>query len=244
MGRHATPPLLRSNIQHPKQIHIRKPPDDPGGGIGSLINLLSSLDDGTSGPSRAGATPHDGDGHMEVAGQREVGVGVAMGSESNIVGGAFCAGNGRGGTGAEESEGSCSLLSSESPPSEVFYSMKLVTGKDAVGTLSGPGTLGIDRCNGKGDEGGGVNSSGGRGGGGRAACGGGDDKRSAVQALVGALSWGKGDAGKRDAGREAGPIVSPHGGLFFFFFRAFVCWAHSLFTFLFVSEHVFLFFIL
>lgn len=35
-------------------------------------------------------------------------------------------------------------LSSESLPSEVFYSMKVVAGKDAVGTLSGPGTLGIE----------------------------------------------------------------------------------------------------
>ncbi|CAN0227865.1 unnamed protein product, partial [Scytosiphon promiscuus] len=32
-----------------------------------------------------------------------------------------------------------------SQPPEIFYSMKLVTGKDAVGTLSGPVTLGIDR---------------------------------------------------------------------------------------------------
>lgn len=36
-------------------------------------------------------------------------------------------------------------LPSEPLPSEVFYSMKVVAGKDAVGTLSGPGTLGIER---------------------------------------------------------------------------------------------------
>ncbi|CAM9742410.1 unnamed protein product, partial [Ectocarpus sp. 8 AP-2014] len=65
-------------------------------------------------------------------------------------------------TGSGEKEGAAGAIGSESsssssgggggllpprldpPPQspEIFYSMKLVTGKDAVGTLSGPGTLG------------------------------------------------------------------------------------------------------
>lgn len=111
-------------------------------------------------------------------------------------------------------------LPSESLPPAVFYSMKMVTGKDAVGTLSGPGTLGIELRGGRGGggapaaagkagkdgsadvcgtaEGGWIGSSGSGSdvcgaGGGRGIIGGsGEDRLSAVQTLVNALSWGKG----------------------------------------------------
>lgn len=93
--------------------------------------------------------------------------------------------------------GSSSGVPSEALPSEVFYSIKLMTGKDAVGTLSGPGTLGIEKHI-NGDEGGGS--------GGFSDCGssGGEEKRSAVKTLVeAALSWGRGEpAGKGVGGKD------------------------------------------
>lgn len=99
-------------------------------------------------------------------------------------------------------------LPSESLPPEVFYSMKLVTGKDAVGTLSGPGTLGIEKC-GEGGKGDGAEA------GAAAACGAGaEDKRSTVRrTLTEALSWGKGDGGGREGGVAGcdARAVSPEG---------------------------------
>ncbi|CAN0374997.1 unnamed protein product [Pylaiella littoralis] len=128
--------------------------------------------------------------------------------------------------------GGGSALGLESPPAspEIFYSMKLVTGKDAVGTLSGPGTLGIERCAvinpGEGREGGdGVDAghSGGGGGGGGSGGNGGeaafcgeamDDKRlTVVQTLVDAFSWrkgkGKGEGGGGEAAIKAGRGEGP-----------------------------------
>lgn len=125
-------------------------------------------------------------------------------------------GNIGGGVGSRGGGGGGASLPSESLPPEVFYSMKLVTGKDAVGTLSGPGTLGINPP-GRGTMGatelplGGVGRLDGDSvGGGIFAdgCGGGErdeDKRSAVQTLFKALLWGKSEAsnGKgATAGRE------------------------------------------
>lgn len=80
--------------------------------------------------------------------------------------------------------------------------MKLVTGKDAVGTLSGPGTLGIERCTAARTGEGGVNGGGGDGG---AVCGATvEDKRSAVvQTLVDVFSWGMGGEAATRAGAAA-----------------------------------------
>ncbi|CAM9474753.1 unnamed protein product, partial [Laminaria digitata] len=117
-----------------------------------------------------------------------------------------------GGDGGSAAAAGGSALLSESLPPEIFYSMKLVTGKDAVGTMSGPGTLGIERRGGKG-EGGGGGAEGGGGGG--SVCGaGGEEKRSRVQTLVDALPWGKGESGKgAGSGRDPGLASAGGGGL-------------------------------
>lgn len=139
----------------------------------------------------------DGVGRGVGAGREGVGGSVDGGSHE-----AVCAAAGAAGGSARSGGGSS--LPSESLPPEVFYSMKLVTGKDAVGTLSGPGTLGIERRV-KGEEGGVEGGGVGRSGG--AICGAsGEDKRSTVRTLVDALSWGKGDAGKGGAGTDAAPV--------------------------------------
>lgn len=118
-------------------------------------------------------------------------------------------GDGRGG--GSSSVGSSSGLPSEALPPEVFYSIKLMTGKDAVGTLSGPGTLGIEkRING--DEGGG--SGGLSDSGAVAGCGasGVEEKRSAVKTLVeAALSWGRGEAAGRGVGGKDARGASTEG---------------------------------
>lgn len=108
------------------------------------------------------------------------------------------------GAGAE-SGGTGAALSSELLPPEVFYSMKLVSGKDAVGTFSGPGTLaieprgvsttdavevgnGLDGAEGGVDnEGNGVRSESM-----------GQDMRSKVRNLVDKLSWGKGGTASKE----------------------------------------------
>lgn len=127
--------------------------------------------------------------------------------------------------GVSTSGGLAGNLPSESFPPEVFYSMKLVAGKDAVGTLSGPGTLGIEPRGAasskgipgeagsevRGSTGGGVcgeNGSGGVGVGGAR-----EERRSTVQTLMDTLSWGRGElevvAGKwlGGRGRGAGQIL-------------------------------------
>jgi len=150
---------------------------------------------------------------------------------ANAVGGAIVAGGGgvfAGAGGGAASAGvsgrggdSSSGLESTEPSPEIFYSIKLVTGKDAVGTLSGPGTLGIERCvTGAGEgraagcvDGGGGSGGGGGGdgdGGGGAVCGAAiEDKRSTVvQTLVDAFSWGKGG----EAAVSAGAIAAAERG--------------------------------
>ncbi|CAM9758292.1 unnamed protein product, partial [Sphacelaria rigidula] len=107
-------------------------------------------------------------------------------------------------------------LPSEPLPSEVFYSMKVVAGKDAVGTLSGPGTLGIERrranVGGAGEGGGWTGSSSGGGGnicgeGSNRGNSGGEERRPAVRTLLDALSWGG------SGGQEGGSGRKPMGGL-------------------------------
>ncbi|CAM9631829.1 unnamed protein product, partial [Ectocarpus fasciculatus] len=163
---------------------------------------------------------HSGDAAGDVGlgiaglGSGESGYGSATGTAAATV----CAGSGEeeGAPGAMGSEGSSSSSSSstgggggggllpprlDSPPSspEIFYSMKLVTGKDAVGTLSGPGTLGIERCivKGGGDGMDGNNPAGGGGGGGGICGAVVEEKRpTLVQTLMDAFSWGgKGETG-------------------------------------------------
>eukprot|EP00903_Cladosiphon_okamuranus_P006745 g6580.t1 len=122
-------------------------------------------------------------------------------------------------------------LGLESPPSspEIFYSMKLVTGKDAVGTLSGPGTLGIERCTARAGEAGGVSAEEGSGGG--AACGaavedkrstvvktlmdvffGGKGREAATRTRVAAAGKGERDAGSSPAGGKSGHRIRLDGG--------------------------------
>ena len=113
-------------------------------------------------------------------------------------------------TRSESSSAGASLELELPPPSpEIFYSMKLVTGKDAVGTLSGPGTLGIERCTARAGEAGAGVDEGGSGGGG-AVCGAPvEDKRSTVvQTLVDAFSWGKGGEAAAKAGAAGGGALA------------------------------------
>lgn len=135
------------------------------------------------------------------------------------IGGTDPAGHDDSRTAADNQEGSKSLhasgpvcgvggssgLPSEALPPEVFYSIKLMTGKDAVGTLSGPGTLGIEKHV-NGDEGGGSGGFSDYG------SSGGEEKRSAVKTLVeAALSWGRGEAAGRGVGGRDVKGASPKG---------------------------------
>lgn len=232
-----------------KQIHVRMPPDDRGGdesgGRGSRgqerIKLLSSSDDAGqtcdfddverwSDSSMQTDIRLHGSSPNDEKGGGEKGRGSTMttnGGSRNDDGegsGAVPADDEREGltkTGTTNVGGGASSLPSESLPPEVFYSMKLVTGKDAVGTLSGPGTLGIERrgeigvdtsSSSGGSSGGSVGSMGGTtscGAHGDVSRGGvGEDQRSTVQTLVDALTWGKGDSSSKGetARREAGTV--------------------------------------
>ena len=136
-----------------------------------------------------------------------VGAGAGEMFHGDGSGGAVCAeAPEEGGSGS--GSGMSSGLHSEYLPPEVFYSMKRVTGRDAVGTLSGPGTLGIDGLGngGNGEEGRRVDGGGGeRGdcGSGVAVCGAGvEEKRFGVKTFVdAALSWGKRETGRKTGGR-------------------------------------------
>ena len=150
------------------------PPDDRGGGGGggggsSSSERRKNLLDGQSygdepGLSVSATLPPDPEGQVD-AQEGGWGDGGTEGGGGGMGGNFFCAagdaaGGGAGGVvgggegGSAAAAGGGSGLLSESLPPEIFYSMKLVTGKDAVGTMSGPGTLGIERC-GKGEGGGG-----------------------------------------------------------------------------------------
>ncbi len=197
---------------------------EAGEGAGSSCSGIN--DHGASGPANAG-------GEALVTGGGSVIAGSGGGAASAVVSG----------SGGDSSSG----LESAEPSPEIFYSIKLVTGKDAVGTLSGPGTLGIERCvagagegggagcvdrGGVGVGGGGVGDGVGGGGGGGgvvAVCGAAvEDKRSTVvQTLVDAFSWGKGGeaainagaiAAAEGGGGDAGP--PPPGGEKYFLFHA------------------------
>ncbi|CAN0502632.1 unnamed protein product, partial [Ectocarpus sp. 12 AP-2014] len=180
---------------HVLQIHIRQPPDDwggSGGGGGRRKSLMSfpggssRIDDsgssGTNAEQQVSDTRIHSGGAAGDAGLGISGLGggeIGDGSATCTTAATACMGSGEkeGAAGAIGSESSSSSSGGgggllpprlDSPPSspEIFYSMKLVTGKDAVGTLSGPGTLGIERCVVKGGDGVDGNNPGGGGGGG------------------------------------------------------------------------------
>ncbi|CAN0249627.1 unnamed protein product, partial [Ectocarpus sp. 4 AP-2014] len=153
---------------HVLQIHIRQPPDDwgdGGGGSGRRKKLMSfpgggsRIDDSSSSGTNAEQQVQDSRRHSGgAAGSAGLGISGLGGGESGYgsatdTAATACTGSGEEEGAARGSESSSSSSSSsggggllpprlDSPPSspEIFYSMKLVTGKDAVGTLSGPGT--------------------------------------------------------------------------------------------------------
>ncbi|CAM9668925.1 unnamed protein product, partial [Ectocarpus sp. 6 AP-2014] len=226
---------------HVLQIHIRQPPDDwggGGGGGGRRKNLMSfpggssRIDDSSSSGTSAeqqvsGSRRHSGgaaaDAGLGISGSD--GGGSGDGSVTGTTAATACTGSGEeeGAAGAIGSESSSSSSGGggggllpprlDSPPQspEIFYSMKLVTGKDAVGTLSGPGTLGIERCVVKGGDGvdGNNPAGGGGGGGGGGICGAVvEEKRpTLVQTLMDAFSWGgKGETGIIERGGGGGAV--------------------------------------
>ncbi|CAB1106595.1 unnamed protein product [Ectocarpus sp. CCAP 1310/34] len=226
---------------HVLQIHIRQPPDDwgGGGGGGRRKNLMSfpdgssRIDDSSRSGTNAEQQVSDSRRHSGgAAGDAGLGISGLGGGESGYASATGTAASACTGSGEEEgaagtmgSESSSSSSSSggggwllpprlDSPPlsPEIFYSMKLVTGKDAVGTLSGPGTLGIERCVVKGGDGVDGNNPAGGGGGGGGICGAVvEEKRPAlVQTLMDAFSWGgKGETGIIERGRGGGAVQVP-----------------------------------
>lgn len=160
------------------------------------------------GRDTAGSLGSDGEGSVEGGGG--VGSGEEDALRNTLVADPASSGRVIGG------DGSSPEFESPSPSPEIFYSMKLVTGKDAVGTLSGPVTLGIDKFVGKGARGkgdgaeeGGGGGGGGSGGGGGAGCGAmAEEKRlTIVQSLMEAFAWVKGEAA---AMREGYAAVTGH----------------------------------
>lgn len=195
-------------------------PPDPYGQVNAQEGGWGEGGKGAGGRDGAGAGGETGGiGEGEEGGDAEGArggfsctVGAVGGGGVGGVPGGVAGGVVGGGEGGSAAVGSKSGLPSESLPPEVFYSMKLVTGKDAVGTMSGPGTLGIERRGGKGEGGGGTGDGG--GGAGSVCFASGEEKRSRVQTLVDALPWGKGESGRGGTpARDSGPASAGGGFL-------------------------------